>query len=77
MIFWIPEDSKNESKKIPYISNDSTLKGSRTPAACLEGKHDNRFTISVLSNSRLSKLISGLRFECKNNTSTNEEASIK
>jgi hypothetical protein len=25
----------------------STLKGSRTPAACLEGKHDNRFTISV------------------------------
>ena len=26
-----------------------TLKGSRTPAACLEGKHDNRFTISVYS----------------------------
>ena len=24
-----------------------TPKGSRTPAACLEGKHDNRFTIGV------------------------------
>ena len=24
-----------------------TLKGSRTPAACLEGKHDNRFTNGV------------------------------
>jgi hypothetical protein len=25
----------------------NTPKGSRTPAACLEGKHDNRFTIGV------------------------------
>ena len=34
-----------EQKKL----HKNTLKGSRTPAACLEGKHDNRFTISVLS----------------------------
>jgi hypothetical protein len=33
----------------------STLKGSRTPAACLEGKHDNRFTISVMKFIRLSQ----------------------
>ena len=25
-----------------------TPEGSRTPAACLEGKHDNRFTTGVL-----------------------------
>ena len=31
---------------------ENTLKGSRTPAACLEGKHDNRFTISVHINSK-------------------------
>ena len=29
------------------VKENDTLKGSRTPAACLEGKHDNRFTISV------------------------------
>ncbi|KAI0341398.1 hypothetical protein BDW22DRAFT_1430062 [Trametopsis cervina] len=37
---------KSNSQAIHKLA--STLKGSRTPAACLEGKHDNRFTISVL-----------------------------
>jgi lipopolysaccharide biosynthesis glycosyltransferase len=35
-----------KAKKIHY-SGWSTPNGSRTRAACLEGKHDNRFTIGV------------------------------
>ena len=31
-----------------YILAHNTPEGSRTPAACLEGKHDNRFTTGVL-----------------------------
>ena len=51
---------------------EDTLKGSRTPAACLEGKHDNRFTISVditpcgrlaLSN-KLTSLVPDSGFNC-------------
>jgi hypothetical protein len=37
-----------KAKKIHY-SGWSTPNGSRTRAACLEGKHDNRFTIGVTS----------------------------
>ena len=38
------EENQIKNRKIPCIY---TLNGRRTRAACLEGKHDNRFTISV------------------------------
>ncbi len=42
---YVVRTSKNKTTTANY--HVSTPKGSRTPTACLEGKHDNRFTIGV------------------------------
>ena len=47
----LPRPQKNEALTGDFRETKEekkcTPKGSRTPAACLEGKHDNRFTIGV------------------------------
>jgi hypothetical protein len=48
------KDNHRETLKAKNVqcSGWSTPNGSRTRAACLEGKHDNRFTIGVTSSVR-------------------------
>ena len=55
---WMEDKPKSKSlNKNLHHPRVSTPNGSRTRAACLEGKHDNRFTIGVTPSCRMTHIL--------------------